>query len=235
MLGRFRGQLTYANVISTVCLVLILGGGVAYAADTVFSSDIVNGEVKSADIGNNQVRSADVRDDTLANGGLGGADIANNSLRGPDIAEPTLQNVDASTVGGLQVRRINFQVPIGTGPRTVLNLAGLRITAECQGSFGAIIDVKASTSKPGASAFYVGFDSAVDDSDPNKDLGSTYFSDGQFNTGSTLDIDNATDNGGDGVTGVLQYSHPDGSVVVARLTLDEINGGCALTGIATGG
>ena len=56
-----RAHLTYANVISTLSLVLVLGGGVAYAANTVFSEDIVDGEVKSVDIGNNQVRSADVR------------------------------------------------------------------------------------------------------------------------------------------------------------------------------
>ena len=39
-------HMTYANVISTLCLVLILGGGAAYAANTVFSTDIVDGEVK---------------------------------------------------------------------------------------------------------------------------------------------------------------------------------------------
>ena len=104
-------RLTYANVVATLALVIAVAGGTAYAANTVFSSDIVNGEVKSADIGNNEVRSADVRDDTLAGGGLGSADIAKNSFRGPDIAESALQDVDAGTVGGLRVRKINFQVP----------------------------------------------------------------------------------------------------------------------------
>ena len=92
---RIRNRLTYANVVATLALVLVIAGGTAYAANTVFSEDIVNGEVKTADIGTNEVRSADVRDDTLANGGLGSADIAKNSLKGPDIAESTLQNVDA--------------------------------------------------------------------------------------------------------------------------------------------
>jgi hypothetical protein len=65
-----RGHLTYANVISTLCLVLVLGGGAAYAANTIFSTDIVNGEVKSADIGTGQVQSIDVK-----NAGLTGADV----------------------------------------------------------------------------------------------------------------------------------------------------------------
>ena len=37
--------------------------------------------------------------------------------------------------------------------------------------------------------------------------------------------------------GTLNYSVPDGSVVVAHLVLDKLNapGGCTLTGTATGG
>ena len=151
MLARILGHLQQWS--GVLALFLVLAGGVAYAANTVFSEDIINGEVKTADIGNDQVRSADVRDDTLANGGLGGADIAPDSLQGADIVEATLQNVDAGTVGGLQVRKINFQVPFGTGPTTVLDLAGLQITAECQG-FGDCLDVKAFTSKNGASVYY---------------------------------------------------------------------------------
>lgn len=90
-------HLTYANVVSSLCLVLVLGGGAAYAANTVFSSDIVDGEVKSADIGNDQVRSADVRDHTRAGGGLTGVDILGDSLGGSEINESTLGPVPQAT------------------------------------------------------------------------------------------------------------------------------------------
>jgi hypothetical protein len=63
-----------------LALFLVIAGGTAYAANTVFSSDIVDGEVKAADIATaavrspelatGQVRSSDVRD-----GGLTGADV----------------------------------------------------------------------------------------------------------------------------------------------------------------
>lgn len=56
---RAFGRGRYANVTSTVALVVALGG-TAYAANTVRSSDIVNGQVKSADIGNKQVKNADL-------------------------------------------------------------------------------------------------------------------------------------------------------------------------------
>jgi hypothetical protein len=87
-----RRHLTYANVMATLAFAIAVAGGTAYAANTVFSSDIVNGEVKSvdigtgqvrtADIGNDQVYSADVRDKTLPGGGLGGVDIRSDSLSG---------------------------------------------------------------------------------------------------------------------------------------------------------
>jgi hypothetical protein len=53
---RIRRHLTYANVISTLCLFLLLGGG-AYAAfhlprNSVRSRNIVNGQVKRADVSN---------------------------------------------------------------------------------------------------------------------------------------------------------------------------------------
>jgi hypothetical protein len=73
-------------------LVIALGGGVAYAADTVFSTDIVDGEVKTADIatnavhtgeiGHNQIRTGDVREldgffEAAANSGICEADSGN--------------------------------------------------------------------------------------------------------------------------------------------------------------
>jgi hypothetical protein len=79
-----RTQFTYANLMSTLAVVLVLGGGVAYAADTVFSSDIVNDEVFSAD----------VRDDTLAGGGLGAVDLQNNSVRTAEILDGTVSGSD---------------------------------------------------------------------------------------------------------------------------------------------
>ena len=50
---RIRRHLTFANVVAAIALFLALGGGTAVAlngANTVFSDDIVNGEVKSPDL-----------------------------------------------------------------------------------------------------------------------------------------------------------------------------------------
>ena len=57
MLRKLRRRLTYANMVSTLCLFLVVAGGTAWAADTVFSTDIVDGEVKTPDLANGAVTS----------------------------------------------------------------------------------------------------------------------------------------------------------------------------------
>ena len=86
-----------------LALFLVIAGGTAYAADTIGSSDIINGQVRNVDIGNNQVFPADVRDDALPNGGLTGADIVESSLATVPGAD-TLDGKDSkdfARLGGL--------------------------------------------------------------------------------------------------------------------------------------
>jgi hypothetical protein len=106
MRQRLLSHLTYANVISTLALFLVLSGGVAYAANTVFSSDIVD----------NQVYSADVRNDTLTGGGLAAADLRPGSvgpseaagLTGADIANAASgsDNVNADKLDGVDASQL---------------------------------------------------------------------------------------------------------------------------------
>ena len=97
---RIRSHLTYANVMVTLLAFVVLAGGTAFAANTVFSTDIVDGEVKAPDIasnaigsgkvGNNQVKSADVRDDSLTDGGLVAADLAAGSVAASELATDSI-------------------------------------------------------------------------------------------------------------------------------------------------
>jgi hypothetical protein len=87
-----------------LALFLVLSGGVAYAANTIGSADVINNSLQSADLKDNAaVKSVDVRDDTLPGGGLGSQDIANGSIGGADLAPseapqtPTLLNCEGST------------------------------------------------------------------------------------------------------------------------------------------
>jgi len=118
MFSRLRTHLTYANVISTLCLVLVLGGGAAYAANTVLSSDIVDGEVKTADLANNAVRgtkiaNAQIQSIDVKDAGLTGADVADGSLTGDDIHSPSLggENVRDDSLTGFQIDESTLNLP----------------------------------------------------------------------------------------------------------------------------
>jgi hypothetical protein len=94
---RIRRHLTFANVASAIALFVALGGGTAGALgghNTVFSDDIVNGQVKTAD----------VADDTLSGGGLVAADLRANSVGSSETgsAEDEIKDgaVDAQDING---------------------------------------------------------------------------------------------------------------------------------------
>ena len=84
-----RRRVTYANVASTLALVVALGTGTAYAAGTVRSSDIVNGQVKSADLAAKAVRSAKIK-----NGGVKGPDLATNSVPSRTVLDGSITGND---------------------------------------------------------------------------------------------------------------------------------------------
>src|SRR5215208_1344138 len=90
MRQRLRSHLTYANVMATIAVFLVLSGGTAVAltgSNTVFSDDIVNGEVKAADIGTNAVGSGKIVD-----GGVQGVDILDGTVDSPDILDGAVSN-----------------------------------------------------------------------------------------------------------------------------------------------
>jgi hypothetical protein len=77
------------NAVAYLALFVALGGTSAYAANTVFSADIVNGEVKSVDVGDGEIGSADVKDNSLNTFDVHsflGVDIVDGTITGADLA-----------------------------------------------------------------------------------------------------------------------------------------------------
>jgi hypothetical protein len=92
MLARLRSRLTFANVCSFLALMIAIGTGGAYAANTVFSTDIVNGEVKAPDIANNAVRTGEILDGEVAN-----ADLADAAVNSAKVVDESLTANDLAT------------------------------------------------------------------------------------------------------------------------------------------
>ena len=68
--ARFRRP-SHPTVVAYLALFVGLGGTTAYAANTVFSTDIVDGEVKTADIGASEVKSIDIGSQAVSTTKLG--------------------------------------------------------------------------------------------------------------------------------------------------------------------
>ena len=106
---------------------LVIAGGTAYAANTIGSDDIINGQVKSADIGNNQVRSVDVRDQELTgtdieDGGIDGLDIRDDGVDSPDLAPGSVGSselADGAIQGHMQDPRVASTALDTTSPKEI--------------------------------------------------------------------------------------------------------------------
>src|SRR5439155_20671185 len=99
MLKRLRSRLTYANLAASIALFLSLSTGAAYAANTVFSSDIVDGEVKTQDLANlgvttPKIAAFAVGAGKLATGSVNGAKLAANAVGTGKVLDETLTAAD---------------------------------------------------------------------------------------------------------------------------------------------
>ena len=129
-MNSIRTKLTYANVMSTIAVFLVLGGGAAFAANqlaknsvgskqlkknAVTTAKVKNSAINGAKVADGSLTGADIADlavnanklaaDSVDSGkvkdkSLTGSDVANDSLTGTQIDEGTLKGVDAATLGG---------------------------------------------------------------------------------------------------------------------------------------
>jgi len=94
---RLRAAFSYANVVSTLCLFLVLGGGMAFAAtqlgkNTVGSKQLKKNAVTAAKVKANAITGAKVKDGSLTgadlqNGSLGGAALQDGSVSAAKLAD----------------------------------------------------------------------------------------------------------------------------------------------------
>src|SRR6478672_8598336 len=110
MFKRTRDLLTFANVCSFLALAVAISTGGAYAANTVFSTDIVNGEVKTPDLAASAVTSPKITDGggqtaDLADGGVTGQKVADSAVDGSKVADNSLGATDLgpSSVGSSEI------------------------------------------------------------------------------------------------------------------------------------
>jgi hypothetical protein len=108
MLTRMRRGLTYANVMSTLAVFAVLGGG-AWAAATIGPNEIEKNAVRTR-----HIRSEAVQASKIAAGAVNSAKVADASLTGADIDQSTLRGVDAAKLGGFSAGELGGGIMLGS-------------------------------------------------------------------------------------------------------------------------
>jgi hypothetical protein len=103
---RVRVRITYANVVSTLALFLVLGGGAAFAATKLTTSDIKKGAIKTKLLAKNAVSSAKIASNAvktrnIAPSAVGGKQLAADSVDGSKVLNGSLTPADL--LGGASV------------------------------------------------------------------------------------------------------------------------------------
>jgi len=98
-----KPRLTYANVVSTLALFLVLGSSAAYAADKIRSGDIAPGAVRTSDVFKRAIVSgkigvAAVRSNQIAAGAVGSKQIGAGAVAPSNLEFPVFYAV--SPTGG---------------------------------------------------------------------------------------------------------------------------------------
>src|SRR4051794_16872774 len=138
-----------ALIVAIVALVVACAGS-ATAATLITGRQIRNGSVTGIDVKDRSLRGKDVGANTMTGRNvsrLSGRDIIPNGIDGSDIDEGTLDAVpnathaaSATTAATAQradalthalVHSVIYNQHAGTGPVTIVNEGGLRISAEC--------------------------------------------------------------------------------------------------------
>ncbi|MDX6603442.1 MAG: hypothetical protein QOF13_2644 [Solirubrobacterales bacterium] len=125
-MARIRKRLTYANVMSSLALFLVLGGGAAFAAKKIGTNELKGASVTTAKIKRNAVTASKIKKGSITTAKIANATVTNGKLADgsvtaqklvPGFVAPTAEklarsaNVSASgtvLVGSLGIAQANL-------------------------------------------------------------------------------------------------------------------------------
>jgi hypothetical protein len=122
-LKTLRGKLSYANVISTLCLFLVLGGASALAANQLAKNSVGAKQLRKGAVTPAKLSVA-AKQTLIGATGAAGRD-GKDGLRGPEGAR------GAEGAAGPGATSIDVAVPQGVGRTTIESLNGVLVKASC--------------------------------------------------------------------------------------------------------
>jgi hypothetical protein len=130
-LKQLRQHLTYANLMSSLAVFLVLAGGTAFAASQLGKNSVGSKQIKK-----NAVTAAKIKKDAVT-----GAKIKNGAVNGAKVDEASLGQVpsaavagtaaSANAVNGQSVVKIFKLLSQSPAPQTLASFAGFSIVSVC--------------------------------------------------------------------------------------------------------
>jgi hypothetical protein len=246
---QMRKRLTYANVMSSLAVFLILGGATAFAAvkkvgsneikaNSIKTGKIVKeavtaGKIKKAAVTEAKLADGAVTTNKLANGAVTTDKIADNAVTGAKVNEATLGQVPsaataatAGSVGGNTVQRVFYHGANTSAQQTILSLNGLTLTAKCT---AGVLSANATTSVP---------NTLIHSGGNYAGANLTYYAEeDNFNPGVNFNFLADATTTSDSLIGSLGYSQANGTGVSVVYQVEEFaygQNGCTITGYAFG-
>lgn len=221
---QIRKRLTYANVMSSIAVFLVLGGATAIAAglakNSVGSKQLKKNAVTTAKIKNNAVTTAKIKNGAVTGSKVNVAGFPKvPSAAQADTATTAGSANTANSVAGSTIRKF-FYVSGETGARTPLvTLNGLTLSGGCAGGVTELIaTTSVSDSIIHAGGTYLG----------PEPIPAFYVEDDSFEVGNEVDV---VEEEGDSVSGTLTYVQPNGTVATATFLTEEGGlGTCVVAG-----
>lgn len=129
-----RKRLTYANVMASIAVFLVLGGATAIAANQLGKNSVGRKQLKANSVTAAKIKKNAVTTAKIKNNAVTGAKVKDGSLTGTDINLGTLGTVPsantANTANSL-VGRIPVSLFVGPGNHTVATVGPFTIKADC--------------------------------------------------------------------------------------------------------
>jgi hypothetical protein len=245
---QIRKRLTYANVMSSLAVFLILGGATAVAAKKIGSNEIkgnsiTTGKLKKEAVTRAKVKKAAIDSSKLADNAVTTSKIADDAVTGAKVKESTLGEVpsaakavnavnaeNAATVGGQTVLKIFGLVPSGAvGQQTIASFSGFTITSNCAGT-----DPDINLLSPAG----VAFDMKAQGNGTGAGTVGPFASGTQGAGGGTLTLDRDGTNNNDRGASSFSAALINGTVVSGEIGFDDANSfaaepACAIYGQVT--
>jgi len=139
---QIRTRLTYANVMSSIAVFLVLGGATAFAAATIGTGDIKAGAIKTGKIAKEAVKAGKlgngaVKTEKIADAAVTTPKLADNAVTGAKVDEASLGEVP-NAANAANAAKIGGQAPGSFVPKSDLLWAIVNETGGLVAGSGAV-------------------------------------------------------------------------------------------------